>query len=431
MAPKNILAWDDDPASVDGHRPEPRAPAILGKMPLPVRISGTAPQPGEYGTDTAEFRHWAAADALARAVLYWQPLVPKRTKWQTGSPLPVHLDAGVDLNAYYARGGYGYDAGLSFFHDVVAGRSVYSGESPDIVTHELGHAMLDAIRPELWDTATIEAAALHESFGDISAVVSGLQLPSLREAVLRDTGHRVYRSSRVSRLAEQMGWAVRHFDPASAEPDCLRNAVNSFFYRDPETLPPTAPVTLLSSEPHSFSRVFTAAFVEMLAGMFIVAGEKNGEEKELLEASRDAGQILVEAILAAPIIPDYFRSIAAYCVKADEKRYRKKYRDVVQGAFVRRGILPLDSRAKPLTRRKVGRCVIRRRRYGISEPVVVMAPDVRAAECFFEDLVCRGRLDLGAAAGNADAMVWQPYIRKTHILVRENGELVLRRRMFD
>ena len=426
----NILAWDDDPSSIGEARPVARPAVALNKLRLPVKIAGRAPKAGSYERDSDEFRHWAAADALARAVQFWEPLVPEKTRWQTGSSLPVQLNAGVDLNAYYARGGFDYEPGLSFFHYVVAGQDVYSGESPDVATHELGHALLDAIKPELWDVASIEAAAFHEAFGDVSAVLSALQLQSLREAALEETNSRVYRSSRVSRLAEQMGWAVRQFDPSAVDHDCLRNAVNSFFYRDPESLPPTAPSTLLSSEPHSFSRVFTAAVVEMLAGMFIVHGAGQGKEKELHEATRDAGQLLVDAIGSAPIVPGYFRSLAAHCVLADEKRFAKKYRDVVKGAFVRRGILALDS-TRRISAGKIRRCAIARRRYGLTEPLIVQAPAQRAAEAFVEDLMCRGKIDMRAAVGDADEMIPQPFIRKSHVMVRESGELRLRRRMFD
>lgn len=418
-----ILAWDDDPASVAKAKPARRPPATLSRLKLPVAISGKAPKAGAYAVGSDEFRHWTAADALARAVRFWAPLAPKRTKWQTGPKLPVHLNAGSDLNAYYARGGFDYEPGLSFFHYVVAGQDVYSGESPDIATHELGHAMLDAIRPELWDAASVEAASFHESFGDISAVLSGLQIPELREAVLRDTDRRIHRSSRVSRLAEQMGWAVRQLDPGAAEADCLRNAVNNFFYRDPDLLPPTSPATQLSSEPHSFSRVFTGAFVEMLAGMFLIRGD-------LEAAARDAGQILVDAIVAAPIVPNYFRQIATYCIRADEKRFAKKYRSVIHGGFVRRGILPLGF-PKRVIGGGVRLRVIRGRSYGLSEPLMVLAPEQHAAESFLDDLIQRGRVDMRAARGNESAMVVQPFIRKTHIMVREGGKLVLRRRMFD
>ena len=173
--------------------------------------------------------------------------------WEVGTILPVDLDFGVDLNAFYDR------EGLKFFHGTAAGRTVFSGESPDVVCHELGHALLDSFKPQLFDAASIEVAAFHESFGDMSAILSALQLSSVREGVLAETGGVLRRSSRLSRLAEQLGWAIRQSVPSAVEPDCLRNAVNTFFYRDPDTLPTTAPATSLSSEPHSFSRVFTGA----------------------------------------------------------------------------------------------------------------------------------------------------------------------------
>ena len=66
-------------------------------------------------------------------------------------------------------------------HGSAAGRTVFSGESPDVVCHELGHAILDSLKPQLFDAASMEVAAFHESFGDMSASLSALQLPSLRE----------------------------------------------------------------------------------------------------------------------------------------------------------------------------------------------------------------------------------------------------------
>jgi hypothetical protein len=88
-------------------------------------------------------------------------------------------------------------------------------------------------------------AAFHESFGDMSAILSQLQLPGFRKAVLTETGGVLYRSSWLSRLAEQLGWAIRFAFPDAVDSDCLRNAVNSFFYRDPIQLPPSGPANTL------------------------------------------------------------------------------------------------------------------------------------------------------------------------------------------
>src|SRR5207249_3490269 len=104
--------------------------------------------------------------------------------------LGVVLDAGVDLNAYYDR------RELAFFHDTVARTTVYTGESPDVLCHELGHAVLDALRPGLWDAMSVEVAAFHEACGDISALLAGLRLPCRRRAVRWGTGGRRGRPAR-------------------------------------------------------------------------------------------------------------------------------------------------------------------------------------------------------------------------------------------
>src|SRR5262249_3030476 len=164
-----INAWEQDPA--DGNSPTggqviQRPVPTLNTRPLPTRITNPAraPAPRPYNPGTAEFRFWAAADALRRGSDYWGGMLDG-VNWQPGGVLPVDLDMGVDLNAFYDR------VGLRFFHGTAGGRRVFSGESPDVVCHELGHAVLDAFKPQLWDAASIEIAAFHESFGDMSALL--------------------------------------------------------------------------------------------------------------------------------------------------------------------------------------------------------------------------------------------------------------------
>src|SRR5262249_51011539 len=192
-----------------------------------------------------------------------------------------------------------------------------SGESPDVCCHEMGHAILDAIRPQLFDAQTIEAAAFHESFGDMSALLSALQVASFRQALLAETSGAVGHASRLSRMAEQLGAAIRVGHPDAVDPDCLRNAANSFFYVDPQTLPPSAPASQLSSEPHSFSRVFTGAFLDILGGIFKTQGAGPSSDG-LVQASRDLAALLVNGVLAASVVPDYFSQVAAHMVAAGE-----------------------------------------------------------------------------------------------------------------
>lgn len=474
-----VAVWEDDPgdptlqpalAPVTIAAPDPAA------QPLPFKIKSAKPTAKVYPPGTANFRYYAAASALRRTADFWGAMVPAGTRWRVGNTLGVVLDDGVDLNAFYTRGGFFEAPGLHFFHDTVAGRTIFSGESPDIVCHEMGHAVLDAIRPQLFNAQTIEAAAFHESFGDMTSILSALQVPSFRQAVFSETQGVLNRASRLSRVAEQLGAGIRARHPTAVDPDCLRNAVNSFFYRDPQTLPPSAPALQLSSEPHSFSRVFTAAFLDALAGIFKLQ-RATPTADDLVKASQDAGRLLVAGILAAPVVPDYFSQVAAHMIDAGQGApFNGKYRDVLKSAFVRRGILSLHAAATVTSVRAestlrsfgaAGRTVARRDEepselpkatisgapYGLSQAALVVhtAEEAKrfavtssslalgsieprspqnAAESFTEDLFQRGRVEVGTHA-HAEAGIIHPFPTKTHVIVEEGGELVLKRRTFD
>jgi hypothetical protein len=469
-----VAAWEDDPG-------DPKLqPALVpitvavpnqSAQPLPFKISGTTPPPKVYQPDTSNFRFYAAASALRRTADFWGVLLPQGTRWEVGQRLPVVLDDGVDLNAFYTRGGFGDAPGLHFFHQNVAGRTFFSGESPDVVCHEMGHAVLDAIRPQLFDAQTIEAAAFHEFFGDASAILSALQTSSFRQAVFNETQGVLNRASRLSRLAEQLGAAIRVQHPDAVDRDCLRNAVNSFFYRDPQTLPPSGPASQLSSEPHSFSRVFTAAFLDALAGIFRLQGNPATAD-DMVKATQDAGRLLVAGVLDAPVVPDYYSQVAAHMISAGESApFNGKYRDVLKSAFVRRGILSLQAAAtisnvkvdsprrsamagaKTAESKELPKAAISGAQYGLTRaalkvhtaeepkrfavtsssitlgPVEPRSPQ-NAAESFTEDLFQRGRVDVGAYS-NPESGLMHGLAIKTHVIVEESGDLVLKRRTFE
>src|SRR5262249_45769943 len=120
---------------------------------------------------------------------------------------------------------------------------------------------------------------------------------------------------------------------------CLRNAVNTFFYRDPDTLPTTAPATSLSSEPHSFSRVFTGAFFEALAGMLATTDRKN--EAALLQVSQDMGAILVQGIRDASVVPTFSSQVGATMLGVAASQFSAQAYEVpLRSGFVRHGVLP-------------------------------------------------------------------------------------------
>lgn len=324
--------------------PDPAAP------PLKFKIKSAAPAAGAYATGTPEFRYWAAAEALRRCADFWAPILAL-SRWQPGATLKVGLDEGVELNAYYDR------KELAFFHQPIKeGTVVYSGESPDVLCHEMGHACLDAHRPQLFDAPFIEVAAFHESFGDMSAILCALQLPSVRAAAMADL--KAGRSSALSRVAEQLGWAIRQESPDSVDPNCLRDACNSFQYVDPNTLPFRTPASQLSSEAHSFSRIFTGAFHSILSGMLAIRSS-TPRDSDLAGAAADAARLLASAtaVGAAPVQPTYYAQVASHMIDADTADFGGKYRSVLARVFVDRKILP-PAAVQPLLR-STGKLAIR------------------------------------------------------------------------
>lgn len=459
-----IHIWQDDPGSgVLAIRPVPILPGSPG-----LEIQATAPAPGLYQPSTVEFRYWITAEAVTRATALWRAIIAKAAPdlawgWNNMATLPVLLDdPAPEFNAFYDR------AGLKFFHADTNLGTVYSGESPDIVCHELGHAVLDAIKPELWGAASHEAGAFHEAFGDISALLSALQLPELRAAVLNDTGGQLYTSSRLSRLAEQLGAALRTLQPQDVDPDCLRNAVNSFVYRDPIGLQPLGPASQLSSEPHSFSRVFSGAFLEVLATLLsaTAANPNNPSDMELCNAAEELAVVLIKAILNAPVVSNLYAQVAAGMV-VEAARTSALHASVLRGVFVRRGILSprsagslagsqLDQKmaitaalAPPLS---VGLVAVSAGAYGIGKALLLeppsqhhsfsatsAAPDaspieppsgLAAAKSFADDIFRRGRVDYAGAAGDTPMLhIGRRFT--THKLVSDDASVRLTRRCFD
>jgi hypothetical protein len=350
-----IKIYEDDPGyPVPGTLVDADVPAI-GGVPFAFKFD-SAEQLKDPDRTTAGFRYWNAAAALRRGVDFWAPLV-SRGKWHRGPTLGVFLDKGEDLNSNYDR------QSLNFYHRKLRNRGqpdvdIYAGASPDLLCHELGHAILDAIRPQLWHTNSHEIAAFHESFGDMSAILCSLQLESMRKSILQDTGGHLFTNSRLSRIAEQFGAAVRAEKPGSAEPDCLRNAFNPFNYADPTTLQNNAPATDLSSDPHSFSRIFTGALFEAMAGMLAAVAAGNVPTPEnLLKVTEDMRYIIVAGVNATGVVPNYFAQVATSMVQASASVPDasasvpdRDYSAILRAIFVRRGIISMQTASVAMSR---------------------------------------------------------------------------------
>jgi hypothetical protein len=309
-----IRVYRNDPAGRGERLVSAEAPVFVDEGTWAFRIDGRAPAPGTFKPDTPEFLYWQLASALDRGKRLWSRRFPSG-QWVPGKVLPAVPVAGEDLNAYYDR------RALRFFRfvDPKTGQIVQSGESVDVSTHEQGHAVLDGVRPDLWDAPHFEVASFHEGFGDLAAIFVALAEPPLSAAVIGETSGEIAHSNLVSRLAEELGSEVRRsYGDDAALPQSLRDAVNDFHYVDPKTLPDAAPASELSAEPHSFCNVLTGACWDLLVVLFRHTSRKSEPEDRGAALTAAAETLSIYAASAAETAPtgaDFFGRFARRIVR--------------------------------------------------------------------------------------------------------------------
>jgi len=211
-----------------------------------------------------------AANAVAnveRAIEVFREAYGEAFQWATGKEkLLVNPDAGNSFDAYYDRD----EGGLFFYRgvDPVTQQTVYPSDSGEVVTHESGHALLDAIRPHYFDVVAPDGRAFHESFGDIMAMICSLQDERVRSRVAQETGGDLGRPNVVAAWGEQIGQTLHHLvGHDNTGGNFVRNALNSFVWQDPATLPQNPPHDQLGREEHNFSRLWTGANYDLLQGL--------------------------------------------------------------------------------------------------------------------------------------------------------------------
>ncbi|MGH3366003.1 MAG: hypothetical protein ACRDOY_02240 [Nocardioidaceae bacterium] len=250
-ATRRIAVVDIDPAT-GAPLPAP-AQFVPAKPSLPTRGSfeydGNPTSPATiavnaFGTVFQTVRMFEGPDALGRQVT-----------WAFGSEqLLVVPRAGEWANAFYDRS----TRSLQFFwFPSSTGTTVYTALSRDIVAHECGHALLDAVVPSLYDSATPQSIAIHEAVADLIAVLMALDSGSLRTAVLKRSGNSLAGPNAFSGIAEEFGMARP--GPGGVARLALRELHNQATLED-----------LANEQPHVLSTLLSAIFYETLASIFTV-----------------------------------------------------------------------------------------------------------------------------------------------------------------
>ena len=325
FAPNDPLAKNGPPIRVKS--PRPNRPAnragytFFGVQPEAVSPPGT---PG--------FLFWQCREAALATLEAWESINGSLARWARSNPvnrLELRPDHGRDLNAFYDR------QSVSFFHFTTGPKTTFSGASTDVVAHEVGHALLDQLRPDLWDVSFLEPAAFHEAFGDCIALLTALSDQQTRQALLAvspDLGTANFVETTAEDLSDGVLRALGPTHPASQP----RHALNTFKWQLPATLPTSGPPNVLASEAHSLARVFTGCFYDTLRNIFNALPTRN--EATLATAVRTAFRLLIAGSRNAPEIARFFREVGRAMVVADQTQNGGVNRLAIRDAFASHNI---------------------------------------------------------------------------------------------
>lgn len=289
----------------------------------------------DVGTD--EFLFWQCREAALRGLDMWETIAGPLTAWVSDQQ---HLNLipranGNVPNAFYDR------SSLQFFVFVTANKVFCSGASTDIVTHELGHACLDSIRPQLFGLPFTETGALHEALGDIVAILTALSDQDTRSNLLQHK-NKLRKANYVETTAEDLSDGINQgivdglissaFENAAAP----RHALNSFQWQIPFELPTTGAPGTLINEIHSFGQIFSGCIYDLIVILYENSSQQ--DEAALWEAAKSVGNLLITACGNAPIVPRFFKSVGQAMIFADNEQNGGVNGSAIERAFGGHGI---------------------------------------------------------------------------------------------
>jgi hypothetical protein len=261
-----------------------------------------------------------------------------------GGRLLILPHAGYWENAYYDRG----TGALHFFYfEDRKGNPVYTCLSHDIVTHELGHAVLDGLKPYYNEVSSPDTAGFHEYFGDAVAMISALTQREIAVLAAGDAPRKLSGDNLVAKIASQFGSALY----GNAARDYLRNADND---HDMDHVKG-------DWEEHHYSTVLTGAFYDVLQGFYEkevkrikverMAPRINGQicVAALINAADYTTRIMLRALDYCPPVDVSYEDYARAILRADEVAYPldpRDYRGMIRTILEKRKIIGKGKKAR-------------------------------------------------------------------------------------
>lgn len=339
-----MLIYKQDPTVSEIGIRKTYLPGAVQAGPRDARIviQGTAPvSPNAFndficvpGTEAFDAVH-SFAVVRQTLTMYQRASGLAAIPWQWNSatntdPLNVYPRAGYTMNAYYSRSG----KSLKFFYfnnpSDPPGTPIkhFTCRSLDIVAHETGHAVLDALKPQWLGMGNPpQTGGLHESFGDLTSIFLALSQLDQVEAVIAQTKANLHDKTFLSDLAEEFGMVL-------GRPNGLRNADNDLKLSE------------VGTEVHAISQVFTGAIYDILADIFV--SERHPAKMDDAKLLYDVGQyvlsLVLRAYIAAPATGATYADVANKMISisaADGKP--ASYRNFIKNRFAFREVVTVPA----------------------------------------------------------------------------------------
>ncbi len=291
------------------------------------------PEGHEKATGSIAFS--AVANTVNKFNQVSEEITGKEIEWAFGKKqLTVSPETGEWPNAFYAR----QMEGVHFFDY----KSISTGDSGEVASHEAGHAILDAVRPGYLEGTGAETGAFHEAFGDNLAMLMTLQNDTSIAKIVQQTGGTGDISSGpnlLSDMGEGFGKELGLGDHG------IRTMLNSFTYKDPATLPERGDKDNLGHEVHDFARLWAGAFYDVVDGISD-ANRAAGMSPEaaLKSAGEESFKLLVGQLNQSPKNSETtFKEMAGHLVAADAAYNNGARADIIKDVMVRRELLSAES----------------------------------------------------------------------------------------
>jgi hypothetical protein len=280
---------------------------------------------------TFEEKNFDAAHTYAvvrKVLIMFERVLGKKIKWAWNSktnddPLQVYPHANLGRSAFYERDLKSIRFQYYYIPEHIP---IFTCRSLDVVSHETGHAIFDALKPG-WSFSeprrgvSLEIGAIQESLADLSSIFLILSQLDLVEYIITETKADLKFEKNILAVWWEQLEEIGFMGP--------RSAINDLKLSEAGT------------QVHRISEVFTAAVYDILADIFYSSKEPDfrSDGETLYLIGQYMLSLIVKAVLRSPDTKVAFADIVNEMIKITKETSRFDHAEIIRKNFITREIL--------------------------------------------------------------------------------------------